>query len=617
MVRKPERKLPVQQLTILAIARLSEPITLTSIFPYLPEMIESFGVPETDIAFWAGTASAMFSVSQCLTAVSWGRASDRFGRKYIVLLGLVNAMITSLIWGFSTSLPMAITARALSGAGSGNVGIIRTMVAEMCPWKELQPRAFSLMPLVYSIGSVLGPAFGGALSNPYRRKPSEGPDDPRGHGGLLWRYPYALPNIVSSVFFLIGITVGVLFLKETLDSKRGQPDYGLLLGQKLQGVVVRGVTRAKNIWRQARGAETEPLLRANRPYTPPKDEESSVPLAPTTKRESAPGYREVITRQTALNLVVYTLLAMHSTAFDQLLPVFMHHPRAGKNVDEIKLPLNFNRGFGLRSSRIGALFTVNGFVGIFYQFFLFPPLARRYGVLHCLRIVLSVLTVVYVFVPFATLVPNENGAQAALFGLWLVKSLCCIFAFPCSTILLTNTASSLRVLGTVNGIATSTGAVGRAIGPSVAGVVFSRGVRRNFIIAPFWLLSLVAACSAVVSAWLVEGEGFGGDDDDAADESDEDKLDGAEGDDEPVEEYDELDEEDEVPEGDFAPLLSRASTLSRGRERAYSFGSAGQRGSGWGYSMGGASPGGADWIGAWTGCGGGEASVDGCEEEEE
>ena len=48
---------------------------------------------------------------------------------------------------------MALVARALSGAGNGNVGIIRTMVAELCPWRELQPRAFSVMPLVY-IGSV-------------------------------------------------------------------------------------------------------------------------------------------------------------------------------------------------------------------------------------------------------------------------------------------------------------------------------------------------------------------------------------------------------------------------------------------------------------------------------
>jgi MFS family permease len=99
-------------------------------------MIESFNVPEAEVAFWAGMTSAIYSLSQCLTAIAWGRASDRFGRKYVILTGLLNTMVTSLLWGFSTSLPMALTARALSGAGNGNVGIIRTMVAEMCPWRE-------------------------------------------------------------------------------------------------------------------------------------------------------------------------------------------------------------------------------------------------------------------------------------------------------------------------------------------------------------------------------------------------------------------------------------------------------------------------------------------------
>ena len=98
--------------------------------------MESFdGIDEADVGFWAGTAGAIFSFAQCITAIAWGRASDRFGRKPVILLGLFNTMLTSLVWGFSTSLPMALTARALSGAGNGNVGIIRTMVAELCPWK--------------------------------------------------------------------------------------------------------------------------------------------------------------------------------------------------------------------------------------------------------------------------------------------------------------------------------------------------------------------------------------------------------------------------------------------------------------------------------------------------
>ncbi len=83
-------------------------------------MIKSFGVPENDVARWAGITSAVFSFSQSLTAVSWGRASDEFGRKPTIVVGLFSTMIFFLLWGFSTSLPMAIASRAMLGAGNGN-----------------------------------------------------------------------------------------------------------------------------------------------------------------------------------------------------------------------------------------------------------------------------------------------------------------------------------------------------------------------------------------------------------------------------------------------------------------------------------------------------------------
>jgi MFS family permease len=83
-------------------------------------MVESFGVKKRDVARWAGITSAVFSLSQCLTAVLWGRASDRFGRKPTILTGLTCTLIFSLVWGLSTNLPMAIIARALAGAFNGN-----------------------------------------------------------------------------------------------------------------------------------------------------------------------------------------------------------------------------------------------------------------------------------------------------------------------------------------------------------------------------------------------------------------------------------------------------------------------------------------------------------------
>lgn len=87
-------------------------------------MIESLNVPQDQVAKWAGIAASMFPLAQTLTAVPWGRASDIYGRKPVILLGLTSTMVTSLLWGFSRTLWMAIVVRAFAGAGNGNVGIM-------------------------------------------------------------------------------------------------------------------------------------------------------------------------------------------------------------------------------------------------------------------------------------------------------------------------------------------------------------------------------------------------------------------------------------------------------------------------------------------------------------
>lgn len=170
-------------------------------------MIEHVGVPDTDVAKWVGITSAVVAVCQATMAVPWGTASDKFGRKPIILLGLTFTMIFSIVFGFSDSLFMLVSSRAMLGFMNGNVGIIRTMVAEMVPERELQPRAFSIMPLVWTIGSIFGPAFGGALARPAEKHP-----DLFGRSDFLRRHPFVLPNLLSSVLFIVGITTGFLFL---------------------------------------------------------------------------------------------------------------------------------------------------------------------------------------------------------------------------------------------------------------------------------------------------------------------------------------------------------------------------------------------------------------------
>ncbi|KAH6990716.1 major facilitator superfamily domain-containing protein [Ilyonectria sp. MPI-CAGE-AT-0026] len=484
-------KLPAKQLAILAIARVAEPMAYTSVFPYLPAMIKSFGIEQNKVAKWAGLTSGVFSISQSITAVFWGKASDTYGRKPTIITGLLTTMVCFVAWGMSTSLPMAITVRAIQGGSNGNVGIIRTMVAEMVPEKELQPRAFSVMPLVWSIGSVIGPIFGGFFAEPAKQYPAL-----FGNIEFFKSFPFVLPNMVLTVFFLISVTCAILFLHETLPSKRGKQDWGLLVGQRL----TRSLRRTP-----------APVSSRRRSFV---DGEATAPLLPNKvvlKKHSQElkqfSLRDVFTYQTVINLLVYSFLAFHSVAYDQTLTVFLNYPVVEKTPENFKPPFYFSGGFGLSSGEIGTIFTLYGIVCGLIQFVVYPPLVTRYGVLQCFKVCSLITPIAYVLTPYCVLFETSQARLTALLLVMFVKGAAIIVGFPSTTILLTNSCSSVRVLGTLNGFATTFSGIGRALGPATAGAAFTWGADHGYTVASWFYLTAFAIMGAVPVFLIVEGDG--------------------------------------------------------------------------------------------------------------
>jgi hypothetical protein len=311
-------------------------------------------------------------------------------------------------------------------------------------------------------------------------------------------------------------------------------------------------------------SEQEPLLGQRKGLN---DEQLGAENGGSKIPAAAPSMREVLNFQVTLNMVVYFLLALYTLAYDQvcvaflihvlqitnkqLLPVFMHHRPQSIDDPNVSLPFKFAGGFGIDASRIGAIFTTLAVVSTLSQFLLFPPLARYLGVLRCLRISFLIFPFVYFVTPFISLLPDQRSKEIAMALLLIFRGLGGCFAFPCSTIMLTNSASSLRVLGTINGLATSVSAIGRACGPAIGGGLFTWGVKRGYLIVPFWSLSAIALLAWIPTLWLVEGEGFGGDSD-----SDVESVDSAS----QLLEDDALQSESEY--GEPTNLLSHASTGS-------------------------------------------------------
>ncbi len=123
------------QLFILALCRLSEPLSNTCLLPYLYYLIRSLQpTPDTapsSISRQAGLLVSLFALSQFATSVLWAHIADTYGRKLTILVGLFMSIIANIGFGFSTSIRAVMFWRIVAGLGNGNIGVMRTMTAEM------------------------------------------------------------------------------------------------------------------------------------------------------------------------------------------------------------------------------------------------------------------------------------------------------------------------------------------------------------------------------------------------------------------------------------------------------------------------------------------------------
>lgn len=163
------RSLPRKdQLFVLTLARLSEPLTQTGLGSYLFYQLQSFdpSLPDSTISYQAGIIQAAFPFAQFLTAMLWGRFADspRGGRKNAICIGLLGTMFSIIGFGFSHSFAMCVTFRIIGGILNGNIGVMRTMISEIIKEKKYQSRAFLLLPMTFNVGVIVGPILGMLIS---------------------------------------------------------------------------------------------------------------------------------------------------------------------------------------------------------------------------------------------------------------------------------------------------------------------------------------------------------------------------------------------------------------------------------------------------------------------
>ncbi|MFW9944205.1 MAG: MFS transporter, partial [Candidatus Sifarchaeia archaeon] len=130
---------------------------ITPIFPFY---IVELGVGATEL----GVLAASFALTRILLAGPLGRASDKVGRKPVLLVALFGFAISNLIYAFAETILVMILARALEGAiSAGFYPAANAFVSDMTV-PENRGTAMGYLSTGNMVGFVVGPSLGGILA---------------------------------------------------------------------------------------------------------------------------------------------------------------------------------------------------------------------------------------------------------------------------------------------------------------------------------------------------------------------------------------------------------------------------------------------------------------------
>jgi len=108
-------------------------------------------------------AFASFLLAQTTMTVTFGKLSDVFGRKPIMLLGIAIFLLASLLAGFAQSMIALVAFRLLQGIGAGAIQpLAMTIVADEYSTLE-RGRIQGFLASVWAVAAVIGPLLGALL----------------------------------------------------------------------------------------------------------------------------------------------------------------------------------------------------------------------------------------------------------------------------------------------------------------------------------------------------------------------------------------------------------------------------------------------------------------------
>lgn len=166
-----------------------------------------FGIIVPLLPFYAKSMNAApWQISLIFSAYSmggffgepfWGRLSDRYGRKPLLISTISGNCLCYLALAFAPNVLAAFVIRFLGGLMSGNGAVVQGYIADVTP-PERRARMLSRQSAAWNVGMIVGPAVGGAFAHT-----NAGP------------IGFRIPLFIASGLSALAVTAIILVIRES------------------------------------------------------------------------------------------------------------------------------------------------------------------------------------------------------------------------------------------------------------------------------------------------------------------------------------------------------------------------------------------------------------------
>ncbi|KAI8590308.1 major facilitator superfamily domain-containing protein [Geranomyces variabilis] len=458
--------LPKKQMAVVCLVTFVEPLQFGVLFPFVYFMVEGFfpTLSHAALGTYVGVITSAFCVAQLVTAIPWGYASDRIGRKPVLLIGLTGNAIFMTLFGAAGKYWEALLFRCICGALNGNVGVAKSVIGEITDDTN-RALAFSLWETAFGLGAIVGPMIGGLLADP-----THSLGFLFGNSHFFAANPYFLPCAACALFSVFGIFLTLFGYKETLNTAPQKPP------------PVTGTS-----------TETIDAAPAAHPALIHRGSTISIDELPPPRTS----FRALMTSKILLPATAYGIWALIQVIFDETLAIYAVSPRGAAQ-----------HGLELTSRVLGLVLAATGVLQVFAQAVIYPPCERRVGVLGCLKGACVGMAAFVVGAGCVGEMVDGAAATASVLGVMLVgRTAAIVFGYISIMIMINNSAPTPAMLGTVHGIGQMACSAARAVGPAFAGVLWTKTAGGDLPFPvdyhlPFLLMSLLAMGCGLVAVRL-------------------------------------------------------------------------------------------------------------------